>query len=103
KRLGKLIGRTDVPTDEAGRIDIATEAARAFGQIVVLKGDRTVVTDGDRVYVNRTGDSTLSKAGTGDVLSGIVGTLLGQAMDRFDAACAAVHIHGRSGEIAGAR
>lgn len=102
-RLGKLIGRTDVPADEEGRVDIASEAARAFGQVVVLKGERTVVADGKRVYVNTTGNSTLSKAGTGDVLSGIMGTLLAQQMDRFDAACLAVHLHGRAGEIAGER
>jgi len=102
-RLGKLIDRTEVPADEEGRISIASEAANAFGQVIVLKGNRTVVTDGERVYVNDTGDSSLSKAGTGDVLSGIVGTLLAQKMDRFDAAAAAVWIHGRAGEIAGRR
>jgi NAD(P)H-hydrate epimerase len=102
-RLGKLIGRKEVPSDEAGRIDIAAEAARDFGQVVVLKGERTVVADGKRVYVNTTGNSTLSKAGTGDVLSGILGTLLAQELDGFDAACLAVHIHGRAGEIAGER
>src|SRR5436305_10211008 len=75
-RLGKLIGRTEVPTDQAGRIDIAAAAARAFGQVVLLKGAGTVVTDGRRVYVNPTGDSSLSKAGTGDVLSGMIGVLL---------------------------
>jgi NAD(P)H-hydrate epimerase len=103
KRLGKLLGRGDqtVPSDDDGRIEWATTAANAFGQVVVLKGNRTVVTDGTRVYLNRTGDSTLSKAGTGDVLSGTVGTLLAQKMDRFDAACAAVHLHGRAGELAG--
>jgi NAD(P)H-hydrate epimerase len=100
-RLGKLFGRTDVPSDEDGRIDIARKAAKAFGQIVVLKGDRTVVTDGDRIYVNHTGDSSLSKAGAGDVLCGIIVTLLAQEMDLFDAACAGVHLHGRAGEIAG--
>ena len=102
-RLAPLIGRTTVPTDENGRIQIATEAARAFGQVIVLKGHRTVVTDGTRVYVNNTGDSTLSKAGTGDVLSGMIGCLLGQAVERFDAACIAVHLHGMAGEIAGMR
>ena len=61
---------------------------KAFKQIVVLKGHRTVVTDGNRVYVNHTGDSSLSKAGTGDVLSGMIASLIGQEMDRFDAACA---------------
>jgi ADP-dependent NAD(P)H-hydrate dehydratase len=101
KRLGKLIGRGEVPTDDDGRIDIAIEAAKAFEQVIVLKGDRTVVTDGDRVYVNRTGDSSLSKAGTGDVLSGVIGTLLAQGEERFNAACIGVHIHGRAGEMAG--
>jgi len=102
-RLGKLIGRTTVPTDEEGRIDIAAAAAKAFGQVVLLKGHRTVVTDGRRVYVNQTGNSALSKAGTGDVLSGVLGTLLAQRMDRFDAAALAAHLHGRAGELAGER
>ena len=101
-RLGKLLGRTEVPTDEQGRIDIAAEAAEAFGQVVLLKGNRTVVTDGRRAYVNHSGNSALSKAGTGDVLSGVLGTLLAQEMDGFDAACLAAHLHGRAGEIAGA-
>ena len=101
KRLAKLLGRNDVPADDEGRIEIAFTASRFFKQIIVLKGHRTVVTDGARVFVNRTGDSTLSKAGSVDVLSGILAALIGQGMHRFDAACAAVHIHGRAGEIAG--
>jgi NAD(P)H-hydrate epimerase len=100
-RLAKLIGRKSVPTDEAGRIEIATAASLGFGQVVVLKGNRTVVTDGERVYINTTGNSALSKAGTGDVLSGIIGSLLGQGMTGFDAACLGVALHGRAGEIAG--
>ncbi len=103
KRLAKLIGRDAVPTDEPGRIDIADAAARAFGQVMVLKGTGTVVTDGDRVYVNPTGDSSLSKAGTGDVLTGMIASLIGQGLDRFDAACCGVYLHGRPGEIAGGR
>ena len=100
-RLAKLFGRSKVPSDDEGRIDIAIGAANTFGQVIVLKGSRTVVTDGDRIYLNTTGDSSLSKAGTGDVLSGMLATLLAQEMDRFDAACAAVWLHGRAGEIAG--
>jgi len=103
KRLIKLIGLDNVPDDDAGRINIAVAAAVAFGQVLVLKGHRTVVTDGRRVYVNYTGDSTLSKAGAGDVLCGVLAALLALKMDRFDAACAAVHIHGLAGEIAGKR
>jgi NAD(P)H-hydrate epimerase len=100
KRLAKLLKRRDVPSDDEGRIEIATLAAKKFGQLIVLKGHRTIVTDGDRVYINRTGDSSLSKAGTGDVLSGIIGTLFAQ-MEHFEAACAGVWLHGKAGEIAG--
>jgi len=100
-RLNKLLDRDKTPSDDEGRIDNALAAANTFHQTVVLKGDRTVVTDGERVYVNDTGNSALAKAGSGDVLSGILGCLLGQKMDRFDAACAAVRIHGLAGEVAG--
>jgi ADP-dependent NAD(P)H-hydrate dehydratase len=100
-RLIQLLGKKDVPTDEEGRIDLAVETAIAFGQIIVLKGHRTIVTDGRQFYVNDTGDSTLSKAGTGDVLSGMIGCLLGQKLDPFAAACIGVHLHGLAGEIAG--
>ncbi len=102
-RLNKLLKRGKTPEDEEGRIDNAVAAAKAFGQIVVLKGDRTVVTDGKQVFVNFTGNSALSKAGSGDVLSGIIASLLGQGMRLFDAARAGVHLHGLAGEIAGRR
>lgn len=105
KRLGRLIGKTEQsPTDESDRLDTARRAAEAFGQIVVLKGHRTVVSDGQRAYVNRTGSSALAKAGSGDILSGIAAALLAQPnADPFDAACTAVWVHGRAGEIAGRR
>lgn len=103
-RLAKLMDRSpDMPEDDDSRIDLALAGANAFGQIMVLKGHRTIVTDGRQVYVNETGDSSLSKAGSGDVLSGILGTLLAQGMDRFSAACLAVYLHGRAGELAGKR
>jgi NAD(P)H-hydrate epimerase len=102
KRLAHHLGKSvDVPSDEPGRIDLAVRAATTFGQTIVLKGHRTVVADAGRVYVNTTGDSSLSKAGSGDVLSGMIGCLLAQRMDPFDAACCAVHLHGRAGELAG--
>jgi len=103
QRLGKLLGVDRVPADDDGRTRLATHAAGAFGQVVVLKGHRTVVADGRRVYVNNTGNSALSKAGTGDVLCGIIAALLAAGMDRFAAACLATHLHGLAGEIAGKR
>lgn len=102
KRLGKFLDINSVPSDEPGRIELATRAAKRFEQIVVLKGARTVVADFDgSVFVNQTGDSTLSKAGTGDVLTGIIASLVGQGMTPFDAACLGVHLHGLAGELAG--
>jgi ADP-dependent NAD(P)H-hydrate dehydratase len=100
-RLLNLLGREEVPKDDAGRLEIATLAAKTFGQVVLLKGARTVVTDGQKSYVNKTGDSTLSKAGSGDVLCGIIGCLLAQKMTPFEAACLGAHLHGRAGELAG--
>jgi NAD(P)H-hydrate epimerase len=101
KRLIALLGKTEVPTDDAGRISLATATAKSFGVVLVLKGSRTVVADGAKYYINHTGDSSLSKGGSGDILSGMIGCLLGQKMDRFDAACLAVHLHGLAGESAG--
>jgi len=100
-RLARLFGRSKVPNDDDGRIAIAKEASKAFKQVIVLKGNRTIVTDGMRVYVNDTGDSSLSKAGTGDVLSGMIGTLLSQMQNPLDAAVLAVWLHGTAGELAG--
>lgn len=105
KRLGALFGKADQSaTDQADRIDTAARAAVAFGQIIVLKGQRTVVADGRRLYINRTGSSTLAKAGSGDILSGITATMLAQKnADLFNAACTAVWLHGKAGEISGGR
>ena len=111
RRLAALLPRSEagawrdaklpIPPDETARIEVAMHAARRFGQVVVLKGHRSVVTDGRRLYINETGDSTLAKAGTGDILSGVLGCLLAQRMDSFDAATLAVWLHGRAGELAG--
>jgi NAD(P)H-hydrate epimerase len=103
RRLGKVIGRDNVPEDEPGRLRLAGEAAKAFGQVIVFKGHHTVVTDAKKFFINHTGDSSLSKGGAGDVLSGMLASLIGQGMDPFEAACAAVHYHGKAGEFAGKR
>lgn len=101
KRLARLFGTSEVGTDEAARLEIASKAARYFQQIVVLKGHRTVITDGVRYAINKTGDSTLAKGGSGDVLSGMIGTLLAQGMEPFEAAWLGCHLHGKVGEEAG--
>jgi len=103
RRLLSLLDRTDVPTDDEGRIELAAHAARTLHCVMILKGHRSIITDGRRVYLNQTGDSSLAKAGTGDVLSGMIGTLLAQQMNPFAAACIAAHVHGLAGQMAGGR
>lgn len=100
-RLARQFGVFEVPADQPGRIKVAVAAARHFQQIVVLKGHRTIISDGRRYAVNMTGDSTLAKGGSGDVLCGMIGTLLAQKMPPFEAAMLGVHLHGKAGEYAG--
>jgi NAD(P)H-hydrate epimerase len=102
KRLAtQYLSLTKIPDDDESRIGVAASAATHFRTTVLFKGHRTIVTDGKQVYVNRTGDSTLSKAGAGDILSGLIGSLIGQGMTVYDAARAGAWLHGRAGEIAG--
>ena len=98
--LGRLLERSSDEI-EAARLESAREAARRAGAIVVLKGDDTLVADPDgRVAVSRGGASALATAGTGDVLSGVIGAYLSKRMDPFDAACAGVLVHARAGVLA---
>lgn len=78
----------------------ARELAERFLSVAVLKGHRTIVTDGRRKYVNRTGNPGMATGGTGDVLSGVIAGLIGQKLDPFDAACLGVHLHGKAGDLA---
>jgi NAD(P)H-hydrate epimerase len=100
--LGRLLERSSEEI-AAHRLVSAREAARAAGAIVVLKGDDTIVTDGERVAVNALSAPALATAGTGDVLSGITAALLARGLDPFAAACAAVLAHARAGRDAAAR
>ncbi len=100
--LGRLLNR---PSDEiaARRLASAREAANAARAVVVLKGDDTIVTDGEWVAVNALPAPALATAGTGDVLSGIVAALLARGLDPFAAACAGVIAHARAGRDAARR
>lgn len=104
-----LLGR-EVPRDADGRVEAARELARLTGAICCLKGAGTVVTDGERVYVNDTGNPGMATGGAGDVLAGVVAAYLAHpalrsgdpAWTPLDAACAAVRAHGLAGDLAAA-
>ncbi len=100
--LGRLLGRSSEEIS-AHRLEAAREAARHAGAVVVLKGDDTIVTDGERVAVNALAAPALATAGTGDVLSGIAAAMLARGLDLFTAACAAVIAHARAGREAARR
>jgi ADP-dependent NAD(P)H-hydrate dehydratase len=73
--------------------------AKKTGAIIVLKGAGTVVTDGENVYVNSTGNPGMATGGTGDVLTGVITSLAGQGLSNFDAAVLGVYVHGLAGDI----
>ena len=84
-----------------GREQAAADFAQAHGVYLVLKGHRTVIAAPDgRLAVNPTGNCGMAKGGSGDVLSGMMVSLLAQGMSAWDAACAAVYLHGLAGDLA---
>jgi ADP-dependent NAD(P)H-hydrate dehydratase / NAD(P)H-hydrate epimerase len=97
--LGRLLERDSSEID-AHRLASAKEAARAAEAILLLKGDDTIVTDGERVAVNAISAPGLATAGSGDVLSGMTAAFLARGLDPFAAVCAAVVAHARAGRAA---
>ena len=87
--------------DPAQRLASARAAAARSGVTVLLKGHRTVIAAPDgRTAINLTGSGWLATAGSGDVLSGLLGSVLATGLDPFTAAVVAAHVHGRAGERA---
>ena len=100
--LGRLLG---ISSEEVGRsrLACAREAAVRRRAIVVLKGDDTIVARPDGVAaINGLGAPALATAGTGDVLSGVIGAYLAKGLDPFAAACAGVRRHAAAGRVAAA-
>ena len=84
---------------QARRLHSAREASERHGCCVLLKGSDTIVTEGEWTAVNSTGSVALATAGTGDVLSGVIGALLSRGMEPYEAACAGAWVHGRAAEL----
>lgn len=90
----------DVPTVRARRRELAVRFAREHGVVLLLKGHGTIVTDGQRVYCNTTGNPGMATGGTGDVLTGLIAGLVGQGLEAFAAAQLGSYLHGRAGDLA---
>lgn len=78
----------------------AKKLAKKYDCVAVLKTHRTIICEGEKIFVNQHGNSALAKAGSGDVLAGIIAGLLAQKMNLFEAAKLGVYLHSRTGEIA---
>ena len=93
-RLGGVIGEN--------RVAAAEQMAKDLGCIMLLKGHRTVITDGDTTYLNCTGNPGMAVGGSGDVLAGIIVSLLGQGIDPLRAAACGAWLHGAAGDLCAA-
>lgn len=81
------------------RLASCSRLASELGCIVLLKGHRTVISDGVTHYINTTGNPGMAVGGSGDVLAGMIVSLLGQGMNPLGAAACAAWLHGRAGDI----
>ncbi|HUF18988.1 MAG TPA: NAD(P)H-hydrate dehydratase [Thermoanaerobaculia bacterium] len=97
--LSRLMGGTTAEINR-NRVEAARAAAAASRCVVVLKGHQTLIADpAGHVSVNPTGNAGMASGGMGDVLSGLMGAWLARGEDPFDAACAAVYLHGLAGDL----
>jgi ADP-dependent NAD(P)H-hydrate dehydratase / NAD(P)H-hydrate epimerase len=98
KEFDRLFGSSVTAVE---RLDKAKKAAAQYGCIIIIKGHRTqVVSPGGDVYFNTTGNAGMATGGTGDVLTGIITSLVAQGYSNLIAACMGVYLHGKAGDIA---
>lgn len=95
----RLLGTTTQRV-QADRMQAVCDLFELSGATIVLKGQGTLVADGERYYRNTTGNPGMASCGSGDVLSGLLGALLARGLSPFDAACLGVHLHGKAGDLA---
>ena len=95
--FARLIGQK---LEASQRQAAAVELAARCGIVVVLKGHRTLITDGHRQAINNTGNPGMATGGTGDVLTGLITALWCQGLQPFDAARLGVYLHGLAGDLA---
>ncbi len=101
--MGRLLGVSTAQV-QADRVGAAQKCAKKSGAVVVLKGARTIVTQPDgSYYINMTGNPGMATAGSGDVLTGMIGALLARGLDPIASSLASVFLHGAAGDHAADR
>ena len=96
--FSRLIG-IGVDEIQKNRINYAESAAKELGAVIVLKGAGTLIANEDAIYVNSNGSSALAKAGSGDVLAGVMASFVAQnPQNLFDAAALSVYLHASAGD-----
>lgn len=103
REAGRLLGLPPSDPLPPDRRKAVADLARLTGGVAVLKGRGTLVCDGKRLYRNPTGNPGMATGGTGDVLAGVIGSLLAQGLDPFEAAVLGTWVQGRAGDLAAAR
>lgn len=97
--MSRLCGKS-VAEIQASRVETAVGFAKEHGVILVLKGAGTIVTDGEKIYINPTGNPGMAKGGSGDALAGIVCAVIAQGVPPLEAAACGVYLHGAAGDSA---
>lgn len=97
--MARLID-SDPASVNHSRLAVARDFAKTWGVVLVLKGAPTIIADANMTYINSTGNHGLGTGGSGDVLSGIIGSFLGQGAKALQAAALGVYLHGQAGDLA---
>ncbi len=98
--FARLTGRERIPTNPEERETLARDFARHNQLTVVLKGHHTIITDGEHLALNQTGNAGMATGGTGDILTGIITAITTQHLEPYAAARLGCHVHGLAGDLA---
>lgn len=98
--MGRLVKKTAAEIN-SNRAETAADFAQKYGVVTVLKGSGTIIASPDgKILLNQTGNCGMATGGSGDVLAGMTGAILAQGAKPFEAASAAVYLHGKAGDLA---
>lgn len=99
KEFERLLSKSEIKYSD--RIKTAIDFSKEYNVVTLLKGYHTVIANSNSIYyINPTGNAGMATAGSGDVLSGIIASFIGQGIDVFNAACCGAYTHGLAGDIA---